>query len=397
MKLYFDDEEFDGQFLRAVGKTYYGMADLGECFATAARIEPGDPTSWQTEWRGTAAATRTTAGEARDAGHFQSAGEALLRACEYYRSSYFFNRADIADLELLAAYRTQRECFREAMDLLRVRWEPVEVPYEDARLGGYLFLPASGGGPYPTVISPGGYDGTAEEYWYYTAAAALRRGYAALVFDGPGQGGTLYEQQLFLRPDYEAVLGPVVDWALGRSELDGERLALMGRSFGGYLAPRAASGEHRLAALVADPGLYDLGAALEGRLPGELLAQVRDEDPAADEAFAKLFAADPRRECFFKSRAAAHGLESVTDYLRELRRYTLAGRAGEIRCPTLVASQPDDPQAAALFDALTCEKLRVTFTEGEGAFGHCEGAGQSLFHQRVFDWLDGVLGISRGT
>ena len=55
------------------------------------------------------------------------------------------------------------------------------------------------------------------------------------------------------RPDWEAVITPVVDFALGRPGVDPDRLAIVGRSFGGYLAPRAASAEHRLAACVADP------------------------------------------------------------------------------------------------------------------------------------------------
>lgn len=54
MKLSFIDEEFDAQFGFRVGKTYLGMADLGECFATAARIAPGDSGSWAKEWGETA-------------------------------------------------------------------------------------------------------------------------------------------------------------------------------------------------------------------------------------------------------------------------------------------------------------------------------------------------------
>ena len=33
MKVFFDDEEFDGQLQRAVGKAFEGCADVGECFA----------------------------------------------------------------------------------------------------------------------------------------------------------------------------------------------------------------------------------------------------------------------------------------------------------------------------------------------------------------------------
>ena len=50
---------------------------------------------------------------------------------------------------------------------------------------------------------------------------------------------------MVFRPDWEAVIGPVVDFAVTRPEVDPSRIALMGISFGGYLAPRAASGEPR--------------------------------------------------------------------------------------------------------------------------------------------------------
>lgn len=54
------------------------------------------------------------------------------------------------------------------------------------------------------------------------------------------------------RPDWEAVVTPVLDFALQRPEVDPDRVAIGGRSFVGYLAPRAASSEHRPAACVAD-------------------------------------------------------------------------------------------------------------------------------------------------
>ena len=60
------------------------------------------------------------------------------------------------------------------------------------------------------------------------------------------------------RPDWEAVVTPVVDFAVGRSEVDQERMVLIGRSFGGYLAPRSAAFEHRLSSLIADSGQFDM-------------------------------------------------------------------------------------------------------------------------------------------
>ena len=46
MKLYFDDESFDGQLQRSVGKANSGMANVVECLAVAEQITPGDRDSW---------------------------------------------------------------------------------------------------------------------------------------------------------------------------------------------------------------------------------------------------------------------------------------------------------------------------------------------------------------
>jgi hypothetical protein len=67
---------------------------------------------------------------------------------------------------------------------------------------------------------------------------------------------------------------------------------------------------------------------------------------------------------------------------------------GQIRCPTLICSAENDEigvTARRLYEALTCDKTFSTFTAKEGAGEHCEVGARSLFNQRAFDWLDGVL------
>ncbi len=50
MKLFFDDEAYDGQLQRSVGKADSGMANVGECLAVAGRITDGDRDSWHDAW-----------------------------------------------------------------------------------------------------------------------------------------------------------------------------------------------------------------------------------------------------------------------------------------------------------------------------------------------------------
>src|SRR4051795_8458180 len=83
---------------------------------------------------------------------------------------------------------------------------------------------------------------------HHQAVAALRRGYNCLLFDGPGQGRPLIHQGLHMRPNWESVVSAVLDTVLSYPNVDAQSVALAGWSFGGYLAPRAASGEHRIAA-----------------------------------------------------------------------------------------------------------------------------------------------------
>ena len=141
------------------------------------------------------------------------------------------------------------DSFRRGAALLAVPPEIVRIPYEDSFLPGYYFRAAADVAPRATMILTNGYDGTAEELYFANGAAALERGYNVLAFDGPGQGTMIIDHGVPLRPDWENVITPVVDYLLARPDVDPERIVLVGLSLGGYLAPRAATAEHRLAAV----------------------------------------------------------------------------------------------------------------------------------------------------
>jgi len=397
MKIRFKDPVFDGQLLRALSHVYYGGADVGECISTAARIREGDATSWHDEWSATAHRLSSSAEKSFQQGRPQSAREAWLRASNYFRTAYIFLMSPPLDPRVTRAFNLQAEAFRKAAALFSPPVERIEIPYEGSTLAGYFYPANADGRPSRSIILTGGYDSTAEELYFFNAAAAIRRGYNCVAFDGPGQGAALIKQGLYFRPDWENVIRPVVDYLVARTDVEANRIALMGLSFGGYLAPRGASGEPRLAALIADPGQYSLFEAARNRVPGFLRTGLTGQSPFAAAILRRIFDSmlrHPTRGWALRRGMLVHNVSTPFDYFKMTRDYSLEGLASKITCPSLICTAENDDIAAyakVLFDALTCEKQFMTFTNAEGAGEHCEDGNRSLFHQRAFDWLDDVL------
>jgi alpha-beta hydrolase superfamily lysophospholipase len=396
-RLALKDPLLDFQVLRAAGSAPYGGADLGECITTAQRVKPGDLGSWHSEWARTAEETARVAERAEDAGDRETARLAYLRASSYYRTAGVMLLAPPLDPRLRETNGLQTEMFRRAGALMSEPPELLEIPFEQTTLPGYFFRPDASGHQRATVILTGGYDSTVEELYFTNAAAALARGYNALAFDGPGQGGALIQKGLTLRPDWENVIRPVLDYALSRPDVDPNRLGLIGPSLGAHLAPRAASDEPRLAACIADCGAFDLHAAFLRRLPPPLARRVAARSPRAIKALRMLsgyLIKKPTAGWALRRGLLVHGLDNPLDFIESLREYSLAGRAERISCPTWVCSAEGDEiseSAPQLVAALTCEKEYVRFTAAEGAGDHCEAGARTLYHARSFAWLDQLL------
>jgi hypothetical protein len=273
--LFPDNPHFWFETLRVIAADEYGGSLVGEALAVAARIKPDDYDSWYEAWN---AMADRVAGEADDQlrrGHKVSARDGYLRASNYYRSSEFYLHGNPRDPRIARAYRGSADCYKACAGLFDPPIEPVEIPYEGTTLPGYFHRPDHPSSPRTTIIMHSGFDGSAEEMHFGGARAAVERGWNALAFDGPGQFGPLHREGLTFRSDWEKVVTPVVDFALKRAEVDPKRIALMGASLGGMLAPRAAAFEKRIAALIADDGLYDYAAAQLARIPQEERERVK--------------------------------------------------------------------------------------------------------------------------
>lgn len=402
--LFPDDPQFWFETLRSLGHAAYGGADFGEVVSTAERIVAGDYDSWHDEWLALADRVAAEAEKARAAGHPVTARDGLLRAGNYYRSAEFFLHGEPADPRIRHAYTRSVDCFQTAAALFEPAIEPVLIPYEDTHLRGYFYR-APGAGPHPTMVLHNGFDGTAEEMHFFGAPAGAERGYHVLTFDGPGQPAARFHDGLPFRPDWENVVGPVLDWLLARPEVDPDRVGLLGLSMGGLLAPRAAAFEPRLAACVAVDGLYDLGLLSTRNLPGTRAEQEQilraDHAPELDAALEQMAAENPTSRWAFTHGMYAMGVDSPRAFLASYLDYHLRdGIAERITCPTLVCDPEDDMffagQPELLYDHLTAPKTLMRFTTAEGAGAHCHSGAQRLAMGRIYDWLDDTLRPGRG-
>lgn len=134
------------------------------------------------------------------------------------------------------------------------------------------------------------------------------------------------------------------------------------------------------------------------RMPGPLSTHLHDGSKTAEAIAGRLLRGVMRRPTAgwaLRRMLLVHGVDDPVELMNDLRRYSLAGVAEKITCPTFVCNaEGDDISAGApdLVDALVCPKEFVTFTDADGAGDHCEAGNRAIYHARSFDWLDRVLG-----
>jgi alpha-beta hydrolase superfamily lysophospholipase len=390
MKVKFNDPEFSFQFLRVLGSAASRQADVGECFATADRIVEGDFESWTREWTRTAKRVETGAFKSAERKYDISAADAYMRAANYYRAAEFYLHGNPTDPRIQELSGRSANCFREGLRVGGTNHQFVEIPYEGTTLPGIFYQASNGRGP--VLIVQTGFDGTIDGLFPW-AQAATRRGWHCLTFEGPGQGRVIRKQGLPFRPDWEHVVSAVVDHLVGCPEVDTKRIALLGVSFGGHLAPRAAAFDRRLAACIANGGVLDfIGPRVPKNMTREQFASsIRNHPDQVNVRMQKLAEQSVAARWGQQNGQYTFHASSPAEWLTKLLDYDLTLVVRQITCPMLVVDVENENsfpgEARKLYDALICPKTWLYFTEEEGAGDHCQTGSPALAQQRIFDWL----------
>jgi hypothetical protein len=393
----FTDHEFDYQLVRALGLAAYGGSAVGECLAAAAEISDGRPSTWTAAFERRARLVEDRGRACLDAGHRVSARDHLFRASTYYRTAEYYaapgSDASPAPAEGDLGWHAQR-CFADAAALAHPPVRRLEIPFGGGTLPGWLVVPPDAAGrPRPVVVGVGGFDSSAEELYFQLAVAGVARGWAVFVFDGPGQPACLRaDPSATFRPDYEAPIGAVIDVLAGEASLDLERLAVAGLGFGAYFATRAAAADARVAALVVDPPVVDLGRYFEAWVGPEIFNMRRDVRPA-DVIGVPEDLLPRQMQWGIAAICRRFGVPSFHAWRRALEAYRVED-LGAVRCPALaVVGQREGAEPRRQFDAFVHGAggpvTATVLGESDGVFAHAQADNLPVSTQVIYDWLDG--------
>ena len=381
----------DFQTRLVLGRAAHGASDVGEVLATVARI--GSRAAWIREWSVTAERVEAGAAAARTHGHLVSAASGYLRAATYWGCVVDELTTSAKTRQLRPVFERHRNCWEAFVDCSDGAFVRINVPYEDTTLPGYLLRPDATGAVRPTLVMTNGSDGAICDMWGAGAAGALARGWNAFVYDGPGQQSMLFMADIPFRPDWEAVLTPVVDTLATRSDVDTERLTAYAISQAGFWLPRALAFEHRFVAAVADPGVVDVSTSWTRPLSKSMRTMLEKGDRAAFNRAMRTAMRIPslRRTLTFRSRPYRH--QDWFDLYMTVQAYRLDEQTASTIATPLLITDPDQEQfwpgqSKRLAALVPGRADLVRFTAREGANFHCQPMGRLLTEQRMFDWLD---------
>jgi hypothetical protein len=397
-----DDSSFHYEILRALGLTTYNGGDIGEILVTISKIIPGDFESYATQFSSLAYKVYERA--LSIPGKFPiSAQSAFFAAAAYFRSADFYLHGNAADPRIMDLWGNQTAAFDLALSYLSTPYKRDVISTPDFDIPVIWYTPSHEEEQRPTIIMGGGYDGSQEELYHSHGVAALDRGYNVLTYEGPGQPSVRRDQDLGFIHDWERVVTPVLDFALSKTgSVDPDAIGLIGRSLGGYLAPRAAAFEHRLAAVFALDGVWDFGARVLTMLPQQLQDLYSSGDKAAfDELINEVVIKNGTTVYRW---AVTHGLwsfktDSAFEYLGLALKYSLKEVYDKIKTPVFIGDAENDiffaGEPKRLADALGQWGYLHQFRADDGVGEHTAAGGARLQNQVIYEWFEETINAKK--
>jgi esterase FrsA len=196
-----------------------------------ANLTSKDPELWAKEWSRVAKPYEEAGVKLEQASKFKEAQEAYVQAYAYYATGRYPTPHTPGKM---ACYRKSLEVYEKAGKYFEPPLERLDIPFGDKKIPIYVRVPHDGQ-KHAIVINFGGIDSFKAESYEYDEGLQ-QAGMASCAVDMPGVG----ECPIKASPAADAVFTAVIDYLGNRPDIDPKRIAIMGRSFGGYWAAKMA-------------------------------------------------------------------------------------------------------------------------------------------------------------
>lgn len=392
------DDSFNFNVLAVLGNAPYEGADIGEVLVAANNIKEGDFESFYTAFNDLANRVHNMAIAVDEKKRPLSARSLFFRSSAYYRAADAYLHGNWNDSRILELWAKQADDYNKAIALLPHPGERIEIRADNFTIPA-IFFKTCKPGRQPTLIIGQGYDGAMEDLYHVMGKAALDRGMNVIVYEGPGQPTVRRYQDLGFIPEWERVITPVVSYLLTRDDVEASKIALMGYSFGGFLAPRAAAFEHRLAAVIAIDGIYSFGESILSQFGEEVAQLIRGGEKEAVDQLGRDIQANSNAPTTVRW-GLNQGLwtfktQSAYDYAVMTQAYTLEGIVSQIKAPVFIGEAESDMffagQATKLAQELGDLGTYHLFENIAGAGEHCQVGASTSMNQVSLDWLEDLF------
>lgn len=434
----FNNSAFNGQISFCLGGASSHTAEMGEVLWMVDQVNrttgnPGDSDTSTADFE-TLVQACTDLGDrverlARRAGKGDRVTyrQRMMRASSYAAQALFFVLGGTRPGSEVDYFRVCQSRWLKAARMFDRPVQPFEVDSPFGTIPCYFFPSPQGSGRRPTLIVSSGSDGQLVECMGFGVTDGLARGYNVVLFEGPGQMSLLFEEQVTFTPEWDKVIGPIVERLRRRDDVG--RIGLVGISFAGMLCARAAA-DLDLDATVLMPAAWNLTLVWGDQRDMDVVKQTHrlpraQKDRARAElnaGFAQVWSRLPqsshwqlykRGEIYSRQvlREARAG-KPISDYYqllenmlpfvfdRDLARITSPMmltrnegdtyfNGGQGEPPTPTTGKYDQPRHAysLLRKVPAKDKRFVEFTARQGASLHDQPLGPQFANEVMFDWL----------
>ena len=313
----------------------------------------------------------------------------VMHAAYYDRMAEFFLKQ--SDSRKSPLYDKCIDEYHKAFEQLGIAYAAYEVPFENGFLKCIRMTPEN---YRQTVLVCGGYDSFIEEF-VLQIHSFVQKGFDVILMEGPGQGDRV-RQKIYFTERFEIPVASVLDYFGVTS------CTMVGISWGGFFALRAAAFEKRIKHVVAYDAMDNGLEVMTHIFPGLICRYVRRLIKSGNETklirvLTKISKKSVLADWMLAQGQFITGTDSIPAMYQSISKHNLTGLYEKIdQDVLLLAGEKDHYIPMCQFERCR-ERIKKAksmtsrcFTKKEGGEQHCQIGNHSIAVDAILDWIERI-------